>query len=70
MSIQVLSPKKVRRVARETGLSVVAARRVDNYTWLIVTDDHEHYAVSVGTWEYEPSDVHWTSCAERFGGKA
>jgi len=67
MSITTLNAKNVRRAAEATGLPIVAARQTStNDVWLVVTEDHRHYAVNRRTWEVEPDDHHWTSCKERF----
>jgi hypothetical protein len=74
MGLQSLGPRKVRRLARITGLDIVHAVAGGGYTYGFVTSDHRHgwYEMKTGEWALEdPGDdadpyAHWSSCLQRW----
>jgi hypothetical protein len=70
MGSQRLGAKRIRRVARSTGLEIVRAWAHGGYTFDFVTTDHRH-----GWWDSKTGDwgwlegirlTHYTSCHELF----
>jgi hypothetical protein len=69
MGSQRLSPRRTRRIARETGQDVVRAWGHGGYWFDFVTGDHRHgwWFKKDGTWEWESSPTHYDTCPREPG---
>jgi hypothetical protein len=70
MSAQRLGDKKIRRLARDTGLPVVRAWAHGGYIYDFVTQGHLHgwYSLKSGEWGIENGYVvHYNTCEPRSG---
>jgi len=66
MSAQAVGDKKLRQAREGTGLPLDRVLRIANDRWIgrfPTEDGHAHVAIDPRTWETEPDDVHWSSCA-------
>jgi hypothetical protein len=70
MSIQSLSPRSVRRIARITGLPVQAAWGHGTYVHSFVTDGHRHWWFDLKnrTWGRDQGKIYHTNVCRRLFG--
>ena len=60
----VLGARKLRRIARATGLEAVRGWAYGYSHWEFVTSDHQHYEIDPGltSWERIEPRWHYSSC--------